>query len=34
MHPFSKGLIIASESGYFGIWIKNEDPTNIGNEEE
>ena len=31
---FSKGLIVASESGFFGIWMKNEDPTNIQAEED
>ena len=32
--PFSKGLIVVSESGFFGIWMKNEDPTNMTTEED
>jgi hypothetical protein len=29
MCPFSKGIMITAEKGYFGCWINNEDPNNI-----
>ena len=34
LRAFSKGLVVASESGYFGIWHKNEDNDNINNDDD
>lgn len=34
MASFTKGLILASDTGLFSMWMKDEDSDNVGTSEE
>ena len=34
MCKFSKGIVVASDNGYFGLYLRNEDPSTLAQGEE